>query len=130
MCEKNKNLSLTEDHHRRGRSIGGTKSVANISKVDPVLHDCYNIIFGNMNAYQTCNYLNQSKNKPPKFKLICKFINGSEVHLNGKRDNFNKKVVDLAWKKLFNGMSFNEIIEYINNVWLDPSYHIYIEILE
>lgn len=122
-------LSIMEPHHRRPTSLDGTSSPANISHVDPHMHDCWHYIFGNMNAFQIANRINQMPptEKPEKLKVVCKFINGSQVKGSGGNTTKNKKLILYAWRKLSKGLSFVEFIGYINNVFLDPSYHLYVE---
>ena len=129
MAKKMKCLILREPHHRRPTSLGGTSSPGNISYVDPHIHDCWHYIFGNMNAFKIANRINQMAptDKPENLKGICKFINGSQVKGSGGNTTKNKKLICYAWKKISKGLSFVEFIEYINNVFLDPSYHFYVE---
>ena len=58
--------------------------------------------------------------------LVCVFINGHEVERMGETHSAKSstKISD-AWGILFGRkMRFDEIIAYINNVWLDPSYRL------
>ena len=116
----------TEEHHRRPRSLGGLDSITNISYVEWNKHQSWHTLFGNMNAQQICNVIN-SCFKPPEVEIVCKFINGQEVLKKGGKESNNKKKRSCAWETLFKGLSFKEAIQYINNTWLDPSYHLYIE---
>lgn len=124
MC---KDQIVTEKHHRKPRSLGGTESPANVSYVISRYHKNWHTLFGNMNAYQVCCQINKSKFKAKELRVVCKFINGIEVLKSG--ENFSKKQTktSYAWYSLFKDLEFEEIIKYINNVWLDPSYHFYIE---
>ncbi|MEI6659956.1 MAG: hypothetical protein WCK91_00855 [bacterium] len=79
-----------------------------------------------MNAEQIANKINLSPWKPKGVTVVCRFINGSEVKLRGNYDCKDDTKCDLAWKTLFGTESFEDTISYINNVWLDPSYHFYI----
>ena len=117
---------VTQEHHRRARSIGGTSKPANISYVKEHLHKDWHTLVGNMNAYQICNLINKLNYKPENIMLVCKFINGSEVKGHGLHNSKNKHKIDVAWKNLFGDLEFSQIIEYINSTWLDPSYHLYI----
>lgn len=76
-------MKRTEEHHRRPRSIGGTESLANISYVSARLHRHWHVLFGNMNAEQVCNHINQSPWKPEGITVVCRFINGTEVTMRG-----------------------------------------------
>lgn len=118
---------ITEEHHRRPRSIGGTENPANVSYVKSKYHKCWHVLFGNMNAFQISDYINQVKYKPENLRVVCKFINGTQVKEYGKNNSKNMHKISYAWDALFKGLEFKEIIEYINNVWLDPSYHFYVE---
>lgn len=72
---------------------------------------------------QVCNLINKSKFIPEGIFLVCEFINGSEVTKMGGQESKNEKKRDKAWQTLFSQCKdFREIIFYINNVWLDPSY--------
>jgi len=126
---KKNNQILTEEHHRRARSVGGTKTLDNISYVKKKQHESWHILFGNMNAFQIANRINQMNQsfKPKRLKIICKFINGSEVTKQGGNNSKDKALVLSAWKYLSYGMGFRKFIGHINNMWLDPSYHFYIE---
>lgn len=117
---------ITKDHHRRPRSIGGTSNPANISYVKEKNHKDWHTIVGNTNAFQTCNILNKLSYVPENVMLVCKFINGSEVKGSGSHNSKNKHKIDVAWKSLFPNLDFKQAIEYMNSVWLDPSYHLYI----
>ena len=113
-----------EEHHRRPRSLGGDSTVANTTYVPMYEHRCWHVLFGNMNAEQICNNINSSSWKPKGVTIVCKFINGKEVMLRGKHNSKKNSKRQDAWNKLFGKLgSFQEIISYINNVWLDPSYH-------
>ena len=115
-----------QEHHRRPRSIGGTSKAANISYLEEQHHRDWHTIVGNMNAFQISNLLNKLKYIPADVKLVCRFINGSEVRGRGLHNSKNKNKIDVAWKNLFRDWEFIDIIEYINNVLLDPAYHLYI----
>lgn len=123
---KPKVLTITEEHHRRPRSIGGSSNPGNISNVTPEQHRAWHVLFGNMNAMQICDLINKSEFIPINLELVCKFINGKRVEKTGKNNSKNKNKRKEAWKKLFNRMSFRASIAYINSTWLDPSYHIYV----
>lgn len=112
-------------HHRRPGSLDGTESPSNISEVDEKLHAHWHTLFGNMNAYQICNTINMH-HKPKGITVTCKFINGREVQKTGGQESKKDSKRTRAWNKLFGNMSFEEIIAYINNVWIDPAYHFYI----
>jgi hypothetical protein len=122
-----KGEKITGDHHRRPRSIGGTDAQSNLSSVERHLHDAWHVLVGNMNAYQTCDFLNYLPFKPKGIIIVCKFINGSKVTMKGENNFKNKAKIRKAWKILFQDWEFTEIISTINNIWLDPSYHLYIE---
>ena len=117
---------VVEEHHRRPRSLGGADKPPNISFVPHRLHRHWHTLFGNLNAEQTCNKINLSPWKPRGVTLVCHFINGTEVAIRGKHDSVQVSKCQLAWYRLFGRLAFRETINYINNVWLDPSYHFYI----
>lgn len=116
---------LTEEHHRRPRSIGGTDASANISNVDPDKHKAWHTLYGNMNAFQIRDSINE-EDAPEKVKVICRFINGSKVTEKGGQHSKNKNKRKRAKALLFGSMSFTERISYINSVWLDCGYHLYL----
>ncbi len=116
---------LTEEHHRRPKSIGGTDAPSNISFVPAKLHKCWHTLFGNMNAFQIKDELNQWF-APKRKRVVCKFINGSKVSIQGGQQTKNKNKRQKAFDMLFKNMTFSEAIDYINSVWLDGSYHFYI----
>jgi hypothetical protein len=126
--EKKDHTVKAEPHHRRPRSLGGSSSPYNVSFVSHELHSSWHILFGNMNVYEICNFINNIKYKPENIYIVCEFINGDRVTMMGGQ-NHSKDVskISLAWHALFREMKFEEIISYINNVWLDPSYHLYIK---
>ena len=123
-----KDQIVTEEHHRRPRSLDGTESPANKSYVKSKLHKNWHTLFGNKNAYQICDWFNNGCIYRPKdVIIICKFINGTEVVKRGENSSKKRTKISYAWVTLFGGLEFDEVIRYINNVWLDPSYHFYIE---
>ena len=117
---------LTEEHHRRPQSLGGSNSSANTSYVPPRLHRYWHTLFGNMNAEQICNQINLSPWKPEGVTVVCKFINGAPVSLQGNHNSKKNLKCQTAWNSLFGKLTFQEAISYVNNVWLDPSYHFYV----
>lgn len=106
--------------------MGGKDHIINISYVDWKSHQNWDLLFGNMNALQTCDLIN-NEFTPDGVRLICKFINGDEVKLKGGKESKNPKKRKLAWEAFTHNLSFEETIHYINNTWLDPSYHFYLE---
>ncbi len=79
-----------------------------------------------MNAIQIADWLNNSKFKPEGVFIECVLINGSKVIKTGSNNSTKESKINNAWNSLMKGLSFQEAISYINNVWLDPSYHLYI----
>ncbi len=79
-----------------------------------------------MNVFQITDWLNESKFKPEDLFIKCVFINGSKVEKYGSNFSRKNSKIRNAWYSLMKGLSFIESIEYINNVWLDPSYHLYV----
>jgi len=121
-----KNRIITEEHHRRPRSLGGTENPANISYIKSKPHKAWHVLVGNMNAIQICDFLNHIKEKPKNTNVTCVFINGTPVFKKGENNSKNRSKIHRAWEVLFMDRSFEEAIEYINNVLFDPSYHLYI----
>jgi hypothetical protein len=123
----NRKTFLTEEHHRRPKSIGGSSNQANISYVPREKHRAWHVLYGNMNAYQITKSLNNHPQKPEGFRVTCKFINGSPVVLKGMHNSNNFKKKENAWKELFGNLEFKEILHTMNNIYLDPSYHLYLK---
>lgn len=118
-------IVILEEHHRRHRSHGGTEKDSNVSWVPILKHKAYHVIYGNLNAYQVADKINTTA--PVGKKVVCKFINGIEVRGEGGHDSKNPRKLAKAEEEVFGGMTFEEKIASINNKWLDPSYHLYIE---
>lgn len=118
---------LTEEHHRRPRSIGGNSNPGNMSFVTKEKHMAWHVLVGNMNAYQIGDYFDHSIYKPQGTKVTCKFINGTEVITQGENNSKRASKILKAWNILFEGLNFKEILSYVNNTFLDPSYHLYLE---
>ena len=121
-----KKVILTEEHHRRPRSLGGKNDPSNISYVLRRPHRSWHILFGNMNATQICNRVNSFPWKPKGVTVVCKFINGSECKKTGAQNSKKSGKCQEAWALLFKGLKFKSAIHYINNTWLDPSYRFYV----
>lgn len=123
-------IFITQVHHRRPRSLGGTDDSFNISYVIKKDHCAWHLLFGNMNAYQIADWLNYHlpfSDERLNIVVVCTFINRSEVKLKGENNSKNKKKTLKAWERLFGKLSFYDAISCINNTWLDPSYHLYLE---
>lgn len=119
---------VTEEYHRRPRSLGGKTIEANTSYVKSKLHKHYHTLFGNKNAMQICDWFNKEcPFKPDNLKVVCKFINGSRVSKTGENSSKKPNKINFAWRSLMKGLTFSESIDYLNNVWLDPSYHLYLK---
>jgi hypothetical protein len=114
-----------EVHHRRPESLGGTDSEENISYVDPRMHKYFHILFGNLNAFQTRDELNEWC-APPRKTVICKYVGGSKVTKKGGKQTKKNGKREKAIKQFFKNMTFVEKIDYINSHWLDSSYQFYI----
>jgi hypothetical protein len=130
--QQNKKIIKTEEHHRRPRSLGGNDSLSNISYVEPNKHKAWHTIFGNMNTYQIVNILNKLKYKPNNIYITCEFINGNEVLKSGINNNSKRdSKISYSWYQITKGCeSFEEIIKYFNNTWIDPSYKLKINYLK
>lgn len=121
---------VTEEHHRRPTSLDGSSNPGNLSYVKGVDHRNWHTMVGNMNAFQIADFINHldESYKPENLIVECKFINGTQVRGKGKGNNSkNKKKIANAWTALFGEFSFTESIAWINNIWLDPSYHLYVK---
>lgn len=117
---------LTEEHHRRPRSIGGSSNPGNISFITKEHHMAWHVLVGNMNAYQIGDYFDHSIHKPQGTKVVCKFINGTQVIKQGENNSKKGTKILKAWNILFEGLNFKEILSYVNNSFLDPGYHLYL----
>lgn len=117
---------LTQKHHRRPRSLKGSEDPSNISYVLPKQHKEWHVMFGNLNAIQICQVINQYPWKPDDRILKCRFINGDPVRKRGKGNSNNERRCQQAWDIVFEGLDFSQAVGYINSVWLDSSYHFYI----
>ena len=72
-----------------------------------------------MNAEQICNHINSSAWKPEGVTVVCRFINGTEITLRGAHNSKKRTKRQTAWDVLFGKFTFQQTIDYINNVWLD-----------
>lgn len=120
----------TEPHHRRPRSLGGSNKEFNLSYVKSDPHKQWHTLFGNLNANQISEFINEDlRNYRKPYFVTCRFINGSEVKKSGKGGSKDPRIRSEAWRNLFfnNISSMKDIIAYINNVWFDPSYHLYLK---
>lgn len=121
---------MTEEHHRRARSLGGSNHPSNISYIPAEKHGAWHVLVGNMNAYQIADFFNSCTEKPKDITISCCFINGVEVLKKGENNSRNPKKILKAWKTLFcDCETFEEMMAYVNNILLDPSYHFYLESL-
>lgn len=121
--KKNKKKVQAELHHRRPIFLGGLDVPSNTSLVESVPHRHYHAMFGNLNAYQIAAKINGYF--CPRGKVVeCHFFNGHEVKKSGNSDSKVFQKLDYSWENFFpqSGMTFEEKISWINNVWLDPSY--------
>jgi hypothetical protein len=117
-----------QDHHRRPSSIGGTDRPSNISYIPGEKHNAWHILVGNMNAYQIAEYFDTCEHKPQGIRVICTFINGTEVGKTGENNSKNIHIIRKAWRILFADCeNFEQIIAYVNNALLDPAYHLYLQ---
>lgn len=113
-------------HHRRPRSLGGVNKNWNISYIPMDVHRAWTIITGNMNAEQICNHINQIF-KPKGLTVICVFINGHRCVKTGSSGTKVPEKQFYAWNVIFKEqISFQNKINYINNVLIDPSYRLYV----
>lgn len=128
--KKSRSLRHSSKHHRRPRSIGGSSSEYNISYIKVEFHNCWHVLYGNMNAYQICEQLEIDlrtyRNLEESLKLVCKFINGKEVMGSGSYKSKKPTKRQNAFSVLFKNKTIPNIIAWINNVFLDPSYHFYL----
>jgi hypothetical protein len=117
---------VTEEHHRRPRSLGGSLKSFNVSYVEHEAHSAWHVLFGNLNAFQICRKISYSDFIPDGLRLECAFINRDEVSHKGGQASKNKFKIEEAWAILFGGMDFADVVSSINSTWLDSSYHFYI----
>jgi hypothetical protein len=93
---------MRSKHHRKPRSLGGTNAERNISEVCHKKHEAWHILFVNYPA--------------PMIAYRIEELWYGSYELTEKQ----KK----AWFLLFDGMTSQEILDEINQVWLDPDYEI------
>jgi len=115
-------------HHRRPQLLGGTYKdpLNNISLVHRTPHNHWNTLVGSRDPEGACEKLESLPlpGKPEGTMLVCIFMGGTKSHPGGNSDSPDiDKCVD-AWKKLFCRFSFEEAIEQINTIWLDPNYRL------
>ena len=60
----------TSNHHRKPRSIGGTREARNVSRINSVLHDAWHRLFWNLGAYKICELINRDY-LDKDYKFIC-----------------------------------------------------------
>lgn len=110
-----------ERHHRKPKSRGGKNRMSNISVVEQTRHRAWHTLFGNLD--------------PDTIALHIQNIWMPGVRLSISRGNYTANVVtcptvgftdrkESAWFTLFGAMEEIAIIEEINEVWLDPEYHL------
>jgi hypothetical protein len=113
-------------HHRRPLSLNGSKDKSNTSRISEEIHNAWTILVGNMNAEQIANYFNIII-KPRGKTFVCIFINGSRCMRVGSPGTSDPVKMQYALKVLFKGYrNMDEKLKYVNNVLLDPAYHIYL----
>jgi len=101
MVEK-KIVVRTEPHHRRPRSLSGSSKPFNLSYVKKDIHEFWHILYGNLNAYQTCELMNSDlKLLNKSARITCRFINGTEVTKSGKGGTKKIELRKEVLKKFF-----------------------------
>lgn len=88
-----KSQIITEEHHRRPRSLNGSSNPGNVSYVKIIDHKHWHTLVGNMNAFQIADFINHldESYKPENLMVVCKFINGTQVKGKGGGNNSKKK---------------------------------------
>lgn len=129
MDPKNYVVMMLEEHHRRPRSVGGDSRPTNLSYVPSDLHRSWHAMFGNFNVFQIVERLNQWVFWDLGREVYPVFINGSRVYKTGQNACKEKKKFLQNWEIFLkkNNGDLKYTINYINNVWLDPAYHLYIK---
>ena len=137
-------------HHRKPGREGGDDSDENTSRVLLMEHQAWNILFdgypvekiakllerywerfGNPKAFLEAKEKIVSILKAPKKKTDKRIYKAPElrrIRALGVRESIAKKM--FAWTLLFYGLSVEEIVNVINNIWLDPEFEITAEIIE
>lgn len=140
-------------HHRKPRRLGGLTTEENTSVVLRTEHEAWNILFDNLPALEVVKLFKDywemfgDGSQPDlvheirrlslavlleieSFHKYMSFL--EEVELNRvkkmlatQRTRIKK---ERAWRLMFGGLSLEEIVAKINNVWLDPDYRLVVEI--
>lgn len=124
-----KKARLTE-HHRRYRIHDGTNDRSNISMVCDYKHEAWHFIFHHNKVNVICALLNEYLLDDYIVEVI--YLHDDVpieeiVNIDGflsKRDSKRQKrilSIEKNWKILFNKKKEPEIIQEINNVWIDPA---------
>lgn len=120
-------LLITQRHHRRPRSLGGSNDPANIYYLPIASHKSWHVLVGNMNAMQACKTINSFPwVKSEGVYLKCRFINGNACRKRGRHNSKNLRLCQQAWDQLFKGLDFVQSVSYMNSALIDSSYHFYI----
>lgn len=102
-------------HHRRPKKHGGSDSKDNISYVRRDKHEAWNVLFDSLKV-------------PYVFDNFIRYWEGFGRSLTNDNFLYGKiKRKKVAWMILFNGLRPHEILSEINNVWIDPRFHIFAE---
>lgn len=117
----NKCLKLTR-HHRKPKSRGGTDHRSNISYVTQKDHNAWNILFDNLppisilrRLVEYVHYFGTNRRMKLTYEPKMKFLTNK---------NIGRKYY--AWNTLFANLTIEQIIEKINNTWLDPEFRLYV----
>lgn len=125
-------VKLTK-HHRKPRNIGGSDKPINISMVPGDRHEAWHVLFGHNEASIIAVILNEyfleslkveaifllGKIQPRKIisSIIPNYLSRRKAKREKRLNSLNEN-----WEKMFSGLTEKEIIEEINQVWLDPEY--------
>jgi hypothetical protein len=112
-------------HHRKPTSIGGEKkALRNISHVPLFKHKAWHVLYQDFEAPHIIEIFATDYEihgidvyKTPLLKQLHEgYANNTEEKIKRNR----------AWYTLFQGKTLEQIINEINNIWLDPDYEILI----
>ena len=84
-----------------------------------------------MNPYQISARFNYLKPKEfSNYEVVCrpkKNVNATQVIKKGTHNSHKKNKLLHALNTLFGDSNFYQVIFYVNDVWLDPDYRLYLK---
>jgi len=107
-------------HHRKPKKLGGNSSKKNISFVPRLKHEAWNVLFDSFSAYEILERFRffyelfgiDFKKSQAQAERDLEWISTRECMERRQR----------AWNALFYRMNIYEILDEINDVWIDPDH--------